>query len=370
MKIALVCSGVGRVHRGYERFVADLYELLEEDIDITLFKGGGRASRNEIVIPSLSRDGWLARVPAIATSSIRSPYHYECMSFAVGLIFHLLRSRFDIVHYIDPPLGNYLWHFRRIFRLHFNMLYANAVGMSPEHYQRADHVQHWTVLQYEEAIEFGLDAENMTVAPPGVHFDSFRNRQEKQVLRSKYDLPQDKHIVLAVAAVNRHHKRIDYLIHEMASLGSSCFLLVVGHVEDRSLFDLADELLGGDCRFSYVAPQSIRDLYSLADVFVLTSLEEGFGIAVVEAMCAELPVIAHQSPHFQWLVGDQQCLVDMRVQGALASRITDLCNDKGLSVKIRERNATSARKRFDWFRQKNQYMRMYQQAAHNRSPDA
>ena len=87
----------------------------------------------------------------------------------------------------------------------------------------------------------------------------------------------------------------------------------------------------------YVAPQSLRDLYRLA-----------------VSLC---------SPHFQWLIGNDQCLVDMRAEGALASKIICLANDKELSQGIVKANTTSAREKFDRRSLEAKYAQMYRSAA-------
>ncbi len=38
---ALLCPGLGRVNRGYERFAEELFSACRERMDIVLFKGGG-----------------------------------------------------------------------------------------------------------------------------------------------------------------------------------------------------------------------------------------------------------------------------------------------------------------------------------------
>src|SRR5689334_17413457 len=56
MRIALLCSGLGHTLRGHEIFARDLFALLRDDADITLFKGGGeQILPRELVIPSVKR---------------------------------------------------------------------------------------------------------------------------------------------------------------------------------------------------------------------------------------------------------------------------------------------------------------------------
>jgi hypothetical protein len=38
MKIALLCSGLGNIYRGHEIFARDLFNLVSDSVDITLFK--------------------------------------------------------------------------------------------------------------------------------------------------------------------------------------------------------------------------------------------------------------------------------------------------------------------------------------------
>jgi glycosyltransferase involved in cell wall biosynthesis len=87
----------------------------------------------------------------------------------------------------------------------------------------------------------------------------------------------------------------------------------------------------------------------MADVLVHASLSEAFGLAVVEALCSELMVLVHDSPHFEWLVRDRNCLIDMRETGGLTRRLRKLAGttrDAGASqARIR---ALTAKQRFDW----------------------
>jgi glycosyltransferase involved in cell wall biosynthesis len=66
------------------------------------------------------------------------------------------------------------------------------------------------------------------------------------------------------------------------------------------------------------------------DIFVLPSLDEGFGVAALEAMAAELPVIASAVGGLPELIGDGESglLVSPGAPAELASCIRDLMNDR------------------------------------------
>ncbi len=45
-KVAMVSVGLGRVQRGFERLFSDLFELVKNDVDITLYKSVEREHRH------------------------------------------------------------------------------------------------------------------------------------------------------------------------------------------------------------------------------------------------------------------------------------------------------------------------------------
>ena len=78
-----------------------------------------------------------------------------------------------------------------------------------------------------------------------------------------------------------------------------------------------------------------------ADVLVVTSQHEGFGVPVIEAMSGGLPVVANRSGALPEVVGDAGLLVDATDPWALAGAVAQVLGDGGL----RRRLAAAAARR-------------------------
>ena len=254
VKIALVSSGLGNVWRGYERFTYDLFHLLKDEIDITLFKGGGEKDLHQVVVPHLSRDGFLASIPFLSSRSSRSPYYFEVLSFLLLLMPRLLEGGFDILHFTDCSIANFLYHFRTKFKRKFSFqtLFTNGNPVVDKSTSRVDFLHQLTPLQVEQMLDLGIASEKIIQIPFGVHCKRLSERKDKTDLRVEYGIPQDKIVVLAVSAINRSHKRIDYLVNEVSRLGPDYFLLVAGHMEDPSIEEMAAGKLKSNFKFMHV----------------------------------------------------------------------------------------------------------------------
>ncbi len=92
----------------------------------------------------------------------------------------------------------------------------------------------------------------------------------------------------------------------------------------RALQRYADELGLHDAVTFYGAVEDarVRELFDAADVLVLTSEHEGFGVPAVEALAAGVPVVANRAGALPEVVGDAGVLVDATDPYALAQGVT------------------------------------------------
>lgn len=142
------------------------------------------------------------------------------------------------------------------------------------------------------------------VRPPGVDADRFVVAGRGTEARARWGLPAG--VMLLTVARLVAHKGHDTVIRALPGIRAQlpdAHYVIAGHGPRRAaLGDLARALGVGDAvRFlGYVGDDELPDLYRAADVFVLVSSEdgdavEGYGIALLEAGCAGLPVVGSRS---------------------------------------------------------------------------
>ena len=367
LRVALVSVTMGEVQRGYERLFRDLFELLRYDVDMTLIKGSGPTMGKQERVPLLSK---LARRPArllpfkaVAGSEYKQ-YKADCLAFALGLLPELIAKRFDVVHFLDLPLGYMFQRLRPMLGLPQKLLMTNGCCMLPRYYPRVDCIHEITRPSYDAALQLGAPKELLHLLPIGIHAKRFERTESREALRLKYQVPADTFVILSVAAIKRVHKRIDHLLREAKELHGDFLIWLDGNPEDAELVEEARATLGTRCRVTLVPTQDVRDLYHLADVMIHTALEEAFGLSIVEALSTGLPVLTHDSPHFQWLTGGEE-VVDMSAPGALAQRLNRMMHESKQAPEQVRARAQRVRERFDWQMLKPAYIRMYQELVPN-----
>lgn len=334
IRVAIACSGLGHVQRGVEAWAEDLAAGLRRrapSLQLDLFAANSGPDRHRV--QCLRRHNHLTQRMASVLRrlggwryGLGSPYEIEQTSFALNLWRRVCRSH-DLLHVQDPVIAKFFEMAHRAGLSRPKVILAHGTSEAPSTLRGFSTLQHLIPEAADDWETHRPSGQASFVIPNLIDVARF-HPAANSALRARLKLPQDKTVVLCCAAIRRHHKRIDYLLKEFAAansaVGGQMMLIIAGAQEEDTseLIQVGHTLLGDAVRFLVNVPRAeVKELYQAADVFVLPSLQEMFGIVLLEAMSSGLPVICHDSPSFRAVVGDGGVYSDLSKEGGLQASL-------------------------------------------------
>jgi glycosyltransferase involved in cell wall biosynthesis len=309
-------------------------------------------------------------VRALARALGKQPFRLEAFGFGLGLVPLVLRRKPDVIYTSEWDTARVLASLRDKTGAKFKVLLCNG-SFASAGFERFDHVQELTPAARDYVLRLGADPERHSVLPLGFEIQRelrLPTPSERRDLRVRLGLPVDRRLVLSVAAFNRRHKRIDYLIEELAAVPSPRpFLVVAGQPEPelRSLVELARNRLGeGGFAFLTVPAENIPELLRGSDLFVLASLVEAQGRSLIEAAAAGVECVVHENPVMRFALGEHGIFGDLTRSGELARLLTG--HERGELGSTSERCLAAHRhvyERFSWDRLRPRYVELFTQVA-------
>jgi glycosyltransferase involved in cell wall biosynthesis len=110
----------------------------------------------------------------------------------------------------------------------------------------------------------------------------------------------------------------------------------------------------------YVSDATLEDLYSRASILAFPSLDEGFGMPVLDAMAHQLPVLTSNVSALPEVAGDAAWLVDPADTESIAQGLSHLIEDQALRQRLAQQGlARSAG--FTWESAVEETWKVYQE---------
>jgi len=196
------------------------------------------------------------------------------------------------------------------------------------------------------------------VIPNFVDVQRFRPRRDPAPGR---DQP-----VRAVHVSNfRAVKRVPWLVEAFAraSAGSEATLTLVGDGPEQSLARERADALGVRGRVTFLGERNaLPELLADADLFLLASTEESFGLSALEAMACGLPVVATRVGGVPEVVGDGTTglLVEPDDQAGFAAAVRTLLQDPERLVEMGRAARADVLERFEKDRVVSRYEALYE----------
>jgi len=149
--------------------------------------------------------------------------------------------------------------------------------------------------------------------------------------RVEFSLPTDRFLILNTGRLSKE-KNQSFLL-EVLRLLPNVHLAILGEGDLRNALTERAKELGVAERLTLlgeIAPSRVTDFLRAGDAFVFPSLFEAFGLAVVEAMLAGLPIVATAEPGLREVVGTAGRLLPLENPALWAEAIAKLRDDPEL----------------------------------------
>lgn len=198
------------------------------------------------------------------------------------------------------------------------------------------------------------------------------NADQIRAIRERYGLTPEHFVIGTVGRLFDNYKRVSDLIRAVPILQKSCpgaRLLIVGSGPDEAMLrQLAVELRVTDyVHFAGYQPNT-QAYYAVMDVFALASASEAFGLVLVEAMLASLPVVATRVGGIPSVVSDGETglLVNPGQPLALADALLKIQFSSDLRLEMGQKGRARALVEFSAERYVHDVDRLYQRLASRR----
>jgi glycosyltransferase involved in cell wall biosynthesis len=256
-----------------------------------------------------------------------------------GDIFHALNQRVDVrarrtvatFHDLFVLTGDYS---TSEFRARFSEQARGAADRS----DIIVAVSQFTATQVEQLL--GVPASRIRVIPHGVRQPQGPSAQRENMILFVGAIQRRKNIARLVKAfegvlLDTHWRLV--LAGAPAGYGGAEELRAVEESPCRASIDV----------LGYVSQSQLEDLLQRARIFAFPSLDEGFGMPVLEAMAHQIPVVTSTRSALPEVAGGAALLVDPEDADALSAALARLATDETLREDLIRRGLERSRQ-FTW----------------------
>lgn len=211
----------------------------------------------------------------------------------------------------------------------------------------------------------GVRPEKITVIHNGIEMPNYPSDKENALrIRNEFSIKEDEKVIGAVGSLHPR-KGHRYLIKAMKLAfknRDNIKLMIVGEGALKTELKRLSEELGIEDRVIFTGyREDINDLISSMDIVVQPSIEEGFGITMLEAMALGKIVVATDVGGIPEIInnGETGILVPCANADTLAKTLSFLIERPDLSKTISEKGKKSVEKDFSIVKMVREYENLY-----------
>lgn len=219
----------------------------------------------------------------------------------------------------------------------------------------------------KEMLKVVVDSEKCVAIHDGIDITKFSKAENKSILKSKFNISNDCKLAGIVAALSRekdHFTFIDAAENVLKEIKEVRFIII----GDGQLFQTIKEYILkknlADKIFMTGFIKNIPDVLQELDVLVLTSLQEGFGVNIVEAFASKTPVVATNSGGVAEIVFNNRTgiLCEKRNYLQIAEGIKKILLDNSLRKQLTENAFDFCLKNFSKEKMAEKTLEIYKKA--------
>ncbi len=304
-----------------------------------------------------------------------SEYHYVLFP---GVIRTMLEAPADLLHvhsygYFHVNVGAFVKKIRRfpfVITPHFHPAWSmwggekrkKVRGFYDKHIanrvlEAADiiiGVSHHEMEQMQASLDF--DPRKIRYIPNGIDFSRFEKIPDGKAFREHYGIPEGSKVLLYTGrlAVNKGLHILMRSFKKIIAEHPDTVLCLVG--DDQGMgdklrtmardLDLEDKVIFT----GHIGERLFRDSYGAADVFVLPSEYEAFGIVLLEALACEVPCVGTRVGGVPEVIdeGTDGLIVEYEDVDGLTEALSSLLADPERRRKMGKAGRERVREKFTW----------------------
>jgi glycosyltransferase involved in cell wall biosynthesis len=290
---------------------------------------------------------------------------------------YILDGKFDIVHGLDiySTMAQMVIRFAHKHRIPcvitchtamgspFSIFLQRSMGLTPS---KADRLIAVSRASARFSRSLGFPEKRITVVQHGVDLSCFNGEIDAFAMRQELGIGDEPLVVTAVRLIKR--KSPDLLISAFARVlkvvpDAKLVIAGSGREEDnlsRQIKDLT--IINSVFMVGKLSKEKIAQLMAAADVFVLPSKGESFGLSLLEASAAGVPVVCSNAGGVPEIFQDgfNALLYPPGDDNAMAKAIICLIQDKELAKKISANSVETASK-FTWEMTAERTLQVYEE---------
>lgn len=285
--------------------------------------------------------------------------HLHCLRSFQNIVIHHYAKRYG-VPYVLQAHGSVATYFqKRTLKRIFDRVWGYRI------LKDASSLVALTPMEVHQYKNMVISEDKTDIVPNGIDLSEFQNLPQMGEFKKKYGLKRNQKIILYLARIHKI-KGPDLLAKAFAGLTKELVtakLVIVGqddgylstlkqlikelHIEEQVLFTGA--LYGREKLEAYVD----------AEIYVLPSLYEIFGITILEACACGTPVIVTDRCGLADAIDEEAGLVVPYDQEHLQRALLRMLGDNKMRLKFGERGKSLMREKFNWQRVVEQVERVY-----------